>query len=211
MRVTAERAEGGVRVIEKARLSGIAIVDDPAYSQSEIEARRKRGGGERRTWIRGGIKYGVEAHCACLEGADCDEVIFRPASLGAATAATKTDVLAITGRASDAVGSSRGGTLKLRDTDKGLDFEITTEGRSSAAGEQLQDLVRSGVNVYARPLIDDLLSEFTDAGGTRSYTKAHLRAILIKPIAGDEVLRTGWDPLVIPTDKIKKRRAKIWL
>ena len=36
---TAERVEAGVRVIDKARLSGIGVVDSPAYPQSEVEAR----------------------------------------------------------------------------------------------------------------------------------------------------------------------------
>ncbi|MDE0205990.1 MAG: HK97 family phage prohead protease [Candidatus Tectomicrobia bacterium] len=40
MRVTAQRFEGGVRVIERAKLAGIGIVDTPAYAESEIEARR---------------------------------------------------------------------------------------------------------------------------------------------------------------------------
>ena len=41
MRVTAERMEAGVRVIERASLTGIGIVDTPAYPASEVEARRK--------------------------------------------------------------------------------------------------------------------------------------------------------------------------
>ena len=72
VRVSAERIEGGVRVIERAVLSAIGIVDTPAYPESEVEARRRRGG--RRTWVRGGIKYGVKAHCTCLDG-ECDEVL----------------------------------------------------------------------------------------------------------------------------------------
>ena len=39
MRVKAERFEAGVRVIERAVLSAIGIVDTPAYPQSEVEAR----------------------------------------------------------------------------------------------------------------------------------------------------------------------------
>ena len=42
MRVSAERIEAGVRVIERAKLSGIGVVDSAAYPQSEIEARRAR-------------------------------------------------------------------------------------------------------------------------------------------------------------------------
>ena len=41
MRVTAERFDAGVRVVERAVLSGIAIVDTAAYPASEVEARRK--------------------------------------------------------------------------------------------------------------------------------------------------------------------------
>ncbi|MDE0201594.1 MAG: HK97 family phage prohead protease [Rhodospirillaceae bacterium] len=40
MRVSAERIERGVRVIERAVLSAIGIVDSPAYPASEVEARR---------------------------------------------------------------------------------------------------------------------------------------------------------------------------
>ena len=35
----AERMDGGVRVISAAKLSGIAVVDTGAYSQSEVQAR----------------------------------------------------------------------------------------------------------------------------------------------------------------------------
>ena len=40
MHVTGQRFEGGVRVIERAKLSAIGIVDTPAYPASEVEARR---------------------------------------------------------------------------------------------------------------------------------------------------------------------------
>ena len=35
-----ERFEGDLRVVERARLGGVAIVDRPAYPDSEVEARR---------------------------------------------------------------------------------------------------------------------------------------------------------------------------
>ena len=103
-RAVAERIEGSVRVIERAVLSGIGVVDTPAYPASEVEARRRGG---RRAWVRGGVRYGVEAHCECLTG-ECSRVLFRPKALGPADGG---DVLALTGRASEAVGSTRGGTL----------------------------------------------------------------------------------------------------
>ena len=54
MRVTAERFEACVRVIERAKLAAIGVVDTPAYPASEVEARRAampRPGPRRRIWL----------------------------------------------------------------------------------------------------------------------------------------------------------------
>ena len=55
MRVTAERFESGVRVIERATLAAIGVVDTPAYPASEVEARRAAmaapGPRRRRVWL----------------------------------------------------------------------------------------------------------------------------------------------------------------
>ena len=56
---TRERMEGDLRIVERARLSAIGIVDTPAYSDSEIEARMAAmapapivtAGGRRRVWL----------------------------------------------------------------------------------------------------------------------------------------------------------------
>lgn len=54
-RAVAERIEGGVRVIERAVLSGVGVVDTPAYPASEVEARRKAASASvpkrRRVWL----------------------------------------------------------------------------------------------------------------------------------------------------------------
>lgn len=203
-RAVAERFEGGVRVIERAVLSGIGVVDTPAYPQSEVEARRRHG--EWRTWVRGGIRYGVEAHCECL-GGECNRVLFRPRALGPTDGG---DVLALTGRASEAVGSTRGGTLRLRNTDDALEWELDRAGHDTAAGQTLHDLARAKVPVYGRPLIDDDASTFSEAGAVRTYERAIVRALLLKPIAGDRALRDGWEPITIDGETVK-RRARVWL
>ena len=125
-------------------------------------------------------------------------MLFRPKSLGRADNA---DVLAITGRASEAVGSTRGGTLRLRNGERGLEFSITDAGRATVSlDSQLLDQARVGTPLYARPLIDDARSQFKDEGGVRRYDLAWLRALLIKPILGGDERTRGWEPLVIPSD-----------
>ena len=47
-RCLAERDEDGVRVVTAADLSGIGLVDEPAYSQTSLEVRRKQR--RRRRW-----------------------------------------------------------------------------------------------------------------------------------------------------------------
>ncbi len=204
-RALEERLDSGIRVIERARLAAVGVVDSPAYPQSEVEARRRRG--PRRTWVRGGIEYGIAVHCECLTG-ECSRVYFRPKALRQVEGR---EVLAIAGRASEAVGSTRGGTLRLRDTPERLEFEIDAAGRDTAAGRTIDDLRTAGVDIFARPLLDDAASEFADADGVRTYTRAAVRAVLLKPIAGELERRQGWQPIRFEGQEPTRRRARIWL
>lgn len=49
-RSQSERVEGGIRVIERAELSGLALVDTPAYRESAAEV-RGRPAARRRLWL----------------------------------------------------------------------------------------------------------------------------------------------------------------
>ena len=207
-RAVAERFDG-VRVIERAALAGIGVVDTPAYSESEVEARRRggRGGGgrrERRTWVRGGVRYGVKMHCACLDGS-CNEVYFRPEALEVVDS-----TLAMVGRATESVGSVKGGTLRVRNTPEQLAFEIDDAARDTAAGRQLDDLRKTGTPVYARPIIDQDASTFDDIDGVRNYSKAPVRALLLKPILGPDERADNWDPLTFE-GQAPAKRMRIWL
>ena len=63
--------------------------------------------------------------------------------------------------------------------------------------------------IYARPIIDDELSEFEDVDGVRKYSRPHLRAILIKP--SDKAGEQGWKPARIEGVETRARRRKRWL
>ena len=209
-RATSEHMEAGpVRVIERARLGAVGVVDKPAYPESSVEARARRKGKarKRRTWVKGGIKYGIAAHCQCLEG-DCNNVLFRPAALEPAD-----DVLAFIGRTSESVGSTAGETLAFTQTEKGLLWELTDAARETAAGAVLDDLAKAGVAVYARPLIDAAASVFIEEGTTRVFDLAVFYGLLLKPIA-EEAVRQGWDPILFAGAVAageSKRRRYLWL
>ena len=185
-----ERFEDGVRVVERALLSGVAVVDTPAYADSTVEARARKG---RKTWIKGNIRYGVKAFCECLSG-DCKQVMFRPVALE--RVGDDHDVLAIADRYSDILGGFLAGTLLFRKQANRLLFEITDDAKDTAAGRMVQDQVDARVPLYGRPLIDEDLSTFIDKDGVREFSTAYIKALLIKTIA-DTPARTGWDPLVI--------------
>ena len=209
-RATQERNEGDLRIIERAELVGVGVVDSPAYPASTVEARRR---GPRRTWIRGGVRYGVEAICDCLQG-DCNKVVFRPKALEVLPGS---DVVATVGRMTEAVGSTKGTTLRIRETAREMQWELDQAARDTMAGRQLTDLAQARVEIYGRPLIDDARSQFTEAGQVRTYTQAAMTALLLKPIAGDESRREGWDPVTIdaaaaPARKREApRRRRVWL
>ena len=196
---------GPTRIIDRARLGAVAIVDKPAYSQSSVEARARRK--KRRTWVRGGIKYGVKAHCECVPGS-CDSVLFRPEALEPAD-----DVLAFIGRTSESVGSVAGETLVFTKSGDALLWELTDAARDTAAGSVLDDLAKAGVAVYGRPLIDAAASTFTELDSVRIFDLATFYGLLLKPIAQEEV-RQGWDPIVFAgavAAGVSRRRLYLWL
>ena len=205
----AERLESLTRVVHRASLRGMAVVDRPAYPGSGVEARRR---GPRKTWVKGGIKFGVDAFCECLDGS-CNRVKFGPVALEHLAAPDAPDVLAMIGRASEALGSTKGGTLKFSLLEDRLAWELTDAARDTAAGGTLTDLAEAGVAVYGRPIIDEAASKFTEAGDVRAFDFASVRALLLKPILSERA-RSGWDPVVIGgvvAAGEQKRRRYLWL
>lgn len=198
-----ERMDAMTRVIERAALRGLGVVDKPAYEASSVEARRR---GPRKTWVKGGIKFGVESFCECLDGS-CNKVNFRPVALEHLAAPDAPDVLAMIGRASEAVGSTKGGTLKFSLLEDRLAWELSDAARDTAAGGTLTDLAESRISIYGRPIIDEAASRFTEAGDVRTFEYASVRALLLKPILSDQS-REGWDPIIIGDPP---RRRYLWL
>ena len=119
----AERLESGTRVIERAELRGLAVVDRPAYSDSTVQARaelRRRGRG-----IGGSFDYNRNRTRRSTGRRRKQRV--SPGAFKFALDDPDREILLLLGRDYDKPLASRmAGTLRLQDTPKSLRFDVDT-------------------------------------------------------------------------------------
>lgn len=192
-RAKAEHHDNGFRVIEKAALPGIGLVDSGSY-RSEIEVRQLNAAA-----IVGVIPTARDMECTC-QGPECDAVRFLPGAFDDLLSRSERgrDVLAIAGRATEVLGSLRRGTLRvaraaeatLRAVDaprakvqQGIEVvldQAVTRAASTVIANSL------GAPWYVRPLIRQATSDFIEEGRVRVYRRADVRAFLVKPTVNDK-------------------------
>ena len=217
-----ERREGAIRVVERAELVGIGLVDQPAYPSSKAEVRARSG---RR--MRSEIPYDRDLACECIaaegagSGGTCIPIARFHKVAGEAMAEMlagafgeaerQRDILAVAGNFRRPLGSVSRATLRGRSTDTGLEVEIDLP-VGTVADEIIAAHETAGVVI--RPLIDPARSEFTDTDRGREYTRPHLRALLI----GSTDTKSGWpDPTIDYGDPESRaapapqRRLRAWL
>ena len=210
-----ERTEGGLRIIERARLRGVGLVDSPAYPASRVEVRARMG----RT-VRARIPGGKRLACDCLRTAagraaarwakyqrDTLQTMFDEVF---AEAAEETAIAAFGAYgqplASTARGTMRGKVTKGGDLQVDIDLPEDASGRAVLAAHESSGLV-------ARPFVDDARAKYEVADDVAEYTEAPLRAVILS--ATDR--REGWPDLsFIPSpedllERAKRRRMLAWL
>ena len=197
-KATQERQENDLRVIEKAELAGVSVVDSGAYPNSTIEARRGgRGGGGRS--FKSKIPYGKKLSCGCHRGTcrsvELSKNAFDDAMIG------DDEVLAVHGDYSRAIASKKRGTLRLKQTDDGMEVEMDLPANTIA-----DDLVgmHESVPLMVRPIFDQDASDFVEVGGIAKYSKMRLRAILIGATDAD----SGWPEAKLIGGKPKPKKRE---
>ena len=210
-RAVRERQESGVRVIEAAILSGIAIVKAPSYEQSHVEARRRSG----RT-MRARIPADRSVECRC-SGAECKFAQITGEAMQTAFDKAFTqferEVVAGFGSYDMPLASASAGTLRGRILGNG-DGEIEIDLPDDSVGAATL-AAHEAAGVIVRPHIDAMAAVSAVEGETRIYQAAPIRAFLVS--ATDA--REGWPaPELVATpgelasaDAPRLRRLTRWL
>ena len=187
---TAERAEGDLRIIEKARLVGVGVVDSGQYPQSLVSARaEERQAGRLRT-MRGSIPAKKSLECGCVGAADCREAVFSSGALdGVLDAEAQRDVLAVLGEYANPLGSRKRKSLRFW-SDKRGGLEYALDVPDSPRGRELLESM-DAADVFGRPVLDLDASEFVIEAGRATYTRAHVRALTLGPTDASR----GWTAL----------------
>ena len=152
-----ERQDGQRRIIERAELSGLAVVDRPAYRSSTIEARseiRRVGRG-----LSGAFYYDTDAIISDRQGERPLKVRkrrFTPDSFDYALTQSDREITLLLGDYSKPLGSKLAGTLNLTNTERALKFSVarlpdTTYARDFQALLDSETIVAGVVPFYAVP------------------------------------------------------------
>ena len=200
-----EYRNSGQRIIEKAELTGLAIVDRPAYSQARIELRRAVETRVRGSRLRGSMRVGRRYMCDCC-GSDIQLSSESLESIVRQIEAS--DIKAHSGSLApaDLLASTGAGTLAITRKGDRLDFELND--LDSPAGADLIAASDVAGQPLIRPIIEDVEGTYEMVEGVRVYNeKIRLKSVLVKHVSDMDKYK-GWQPAeLLQPDK----RVAAWL
>ena len=185
-----ESRDGEIRVIERAELHEVSLVDSPAYPEAVVEVRAAVGK------LAARVPYGEKLSCRCKSG--CTHARFERGSLKAA-AESADEILAIRGSYADTLASKKARTLRLTETSEGLSIELDLP--DTSAGRDLAEQ-SAAARLLARPVWDETASQYEVADGVAVISGATVKAVLIGATDADE----GWPSVEFTPAKRQRRR-----
>ena len=206
-----ERRESGIRVVERAELTGLALVDAGAYPGSKAEVRARSG----RT-LRARIPVDRDVACECA-GGGCTQSNLRAEALGEMWGdvfreGTRRIAAAYLNNYAQPIASTSRGTLRGRIV--GVNgFEVDMDIPDSQAGRDLIAAWESS-GIIVRPFIRDIQGEVIN--GVQHVTGGRLAAFIVSSTDA----REGWpEPEFVATPKPEmegaraapERRRRLWL
>ena len=192
------RAADGTRVVTKAHLVRIGLVDQGSYSGSQIELRARMG----RT-VSASIPSGKKLACEC-SGAGCRFAEFVGEAMAEAFDEAfdqaKREVLATWSNYSQPVASKSRGTLRrVGPTEIAIDLPDDPNGRAVIAASE-------STGIVIRPYVDAAESQGAVEGQTMRYSKVSIRSFVISSTDA----REGWpEPRITatPDDLLENRSS----
>ena len=192
------RAADGTRVVTKAHLVRIGLVDRGSYSGSQVELRSKLG----RT-VSASLPAGKKLACEC-SGPGCKFAEFMGEAMAEAFDSAfaehaERDVIATWARYDQPLGSvSKGTVRRVGSTEVAVDLPDDDFGRAVVAASE-----SSGVVI--RPFLDAAESQGVIEGETMRYSKVSIRSFVISSTDA----RAGWpEPRITATpDDLLENRA----
>lgn len=168
----------GVRVVTRAGLPALGIVDQPAYPASTVEARQRVA-----VSASGDVALGTSLACRCRDG--CETIRLEPGAfdraLAEVEAGTREVTAFVTGEFGTPVASTRSG-MRLRSVGGVLSVAIPSMLGVAAVADLVS--VAEGSFLAFRPYFPDATSTAEKRGTEFVVTDADLRAIEIATITG---------------------------
>ena len=191
-RAIEEQNRGGLRVLTRAALPAVGLVDEGSY-RTTVELRQFEN-----AWLTAIVPTASALSCEC-SGPSCDSVLFEPDSFALDDGG---DILAFGGGgAQHILGSLNRGTLLVEMTDDGLRVGLTERGTDTA--RRITEDARAAP-LFVRPILDLAQSEYVEVERLRTFSRASVRAFVVKATSASK----GHRPAVI--DGVESRR-RLWL
>ena len=206
-----ERLENGDRVVSRAVLSGVGIVDDGAYASATVEARRR--GGQS---LRARIPAGRRVSCMCSGSGTKWARIIGPAMRKAFDTAFRdaSKVIAARNNYGNPLAAVQRKNMRGRILDDG-DGEVEIDLPEGPEGDAVRRMLEDSQTVV-RPVLTDLddvptFEERATPDNVRIYSNFEIRAFIVSATDAAE----GWPtPELIPTpgmDEPTRRRRRLIL